>query len=242
MSNAIFVPVGIPIAFHDAYDKDNHWRYTKDTRNYQTIAYNYNDYHIEEGTYDIVVKDKGFKWQMAKHFLETFDYRDYEYIGFWDDDLITDIQSINRGLEIAKQNDIKIWQLSTIAGSDSSHGILHQDKNLKYTTTNFNEGMGVFFHSSLIPTLLKFWEYHEVKSGYGFDLIFSSITKEKCGVIHECSMYHPAKPSYYNLGEAIKEQNHITQNIYPKFMKDTYNEEVKGFSEPRKVYEIVLKG
>jgi len=157
MNNIIFVPVGIPLNFHDAYDKDNHWRYTKDTRNYQTIVYSFNDYHIPEDTYDILVKDVGFKWDMAKHFLETYDYRDYDYIGFWDDDLVTDIQSINRGLEIAKENDIKIWQLSTIKGADSSHGILHQDLGAKYTLTNFNEGMGVFFHSSMIPKLLKFF-------------------------------------------------------------------------------------
>ena len=242
MNNIIFVPVGIPLNFHDAYDKDNHWRYTKDTRNYQTIVYSFNDYHIPEDTYDILVKDKGFKWDMAKHFLETYDYRDYDYIGFWDDDLVTDIQSINRGLEIAKENDIKIWQLSTIKGADSSHGILHQDTGAKYTLTNFNEGMGVFFHSSLIPKLLKFFEYHEVKSGYGFDWLFSAITKEKCGVIHECSMYHPGKQTYYDRNEANKEMAHIFQNIYPKYMKEVYNEEVGPFNTEYKTYEVTLKG
>jgi hypothetical protein len=40
---------------------------------------------------------------------------------------------------------------------------------MKYSLTNFNEGMGVFIHSSLIPKLLKFMEYHDVKSGWGFD-------------------------------------------------------------------------
>ena len=76
MNNIIFCPVGIPLNFHDAYDKDNHWRYTKNTRNYQTIVYSFNDYHIPKDTYDILIKDKGFIWDMAKHFLETYDYRD----------------------------------------------------------------------------------------------------------------------------------------------------------------------
>ena len=82
MRNVIFVPVGIPIGYHDAYDKDNHWRLTKPTRNYEVVAYNYNDFQPETGTYDTVVRDKGFKWDLAKHFMETFDYRDYDYIGF----------------------------------------------------------------------------------------------------------------------------------------------------------------
>jgi len=242
MNNIIFVPVGNPIAFHDEYDKDNHWRYTKDTRNYQTIVYSYNDYHIPEDTYDILVKDKGFKWDMARHFMETYDFRDYDYIGFWDDDLVTDIQSINRGLEIAQKNDIKVWQLSTVAGSASSHRILHQDKQNSYTLTNFNEGMGPFFHSSLIPKLLKFFDFHEVKSGWGFDWVFSGITKEKCGVIHECSMYHPDKPPSYDRGEASREMSNIINTVYPKYMKDVYNEDTGPFNTEYKTYEVTLKG
>ena len=241
MNNIIFVPSGIPLNFHEAYDKDNHWRYTKDTRNYQTIVYNYNDHKVEEGTYDILVKDIGFKWTMAKHFMETYDYRDYEYIGFWDDDLVTDIQSINRGLELAKENNIKIWQLSTLAGSESSHHILHQEKDWKFSLTNFNEGMAVFFHSSLIPKLLKFFEYHEVKSGYGFDWIFSAITKEKCGVIHEVSMYHPGKQTHYDVGEANKEMAHIFKEIYPKFMKEVYNEDTGPFQAEYQLHETTIK-
>ena len=58
--NIIFCPVGTPIAFHDSYDKENHWRFTKDNRRYQVAAYNYNDYKIEEGTYDYLIKDKDF--------------------------------------------------------------------------------------------------------------------------------------------------------------------------------------
>jgi len=239
--NIIFCPVGTPIAFHDSYDKENHWRFTKDNRRYQVAAYNYNDYKIEEGTYDYLIKDKGYKWEMAKHFLETFDYMDYEYIGFWDDDLVTDIQSINRGLEIASKNEIKIWQLSTIHGSDSTHKILHQEDMLSYSLTNFNEGMGLFLHYSLIPKLLQFYEIHEPKSGYGLDLILSSIMKTECGVIHECSMFHPAKPSHYDKQQAMYEMNLILGKIYPEYMKKVWNENVGPYQDNKKLYEITLK-
>jgi hypothetical protein len=94
-TNVIVVPVGIPLNYHDAYDKDNHWRHTKDDRNYSTIAYSYNDCPVEDDSYDILQKDTGFKWEMVKHFLETYDYKDYDYIGFWDDDLVTDIKNVN---------------------------------------------------------------------------------------------------------------------------------------------------
>jgi hypothetical protein len=242
MNNIIFCPVGIPLNFHDAYDKENHWRFTKEHRNYKTIVYQYKDFDIEPNTYDTLIRDTGFKWDLAKHFLDTYDYRDYDYIGFWDDDLVTDIQSVNRAIEIATEKDIKIFQLSTIRGSDSTHQILHQNSSYKYSLTNFNEGMGPFFHSSLIPILLNFWNYHQVKSGWGFDMIFSAITKEKCGVIHDVSMYHPGKVSYYDKGAAFSEMNQILTNVYPKFMKNKYNEDHSAFNEGQKEYEFILKG
>ena len=241
MNNVIFVPVGIPIAFHPAYDATNHWRITKPTRNYKVIAYTYNDFQPDFGTYDILIRDKGFKWDLAKHFLETFDYTDYDYVGFWDDDLVTDIQSINRAIEVASKNNLKMFQLSTIAGSESSHRILHQDLSKSYSVTNFNEGMGQFIHSSLLDNILRFFQHHNVKSGWGFDLIMSSIMKEKCGVIHEVSMYHPAKPSYYDKSAAHAEMEKILNEVYPNFMHDVYGEDVGPYREPQTEYEFTLK-
>ena len=75
MRNIIFVPVGQELSFHEAYDKNNHWRYTKSNRDYEVIAYQYKDFDIEPDTYDYLVKDVGFKWDLAKHFLDTFDWR-----------------------------------------------------------------------------------------------------------------------------------------------------------------------
>ena len=242
VTNLIFSPVGIPIEFHPAYDKDNHWRFTKPTRNYEIAVYSYKGFKPEPTTYDHIGEGEGYKWQITKQFLDNFDCSGYEYVGFWDDDLICDIQSINRALEIAKQHDIKLFQLSTIDGSDSTHTILHQKKELKYSLANVLEGMGPFVHSSLIPTLKKFWDYHEVKSGWGFDLTMPSFLKTPAGIIHEVSMYHPRKPSYYDKDAAFSEMYHIYNTIYPKFMKDTYNEDCEPWNEPHIEHEITLKG
>jgi hypothetical protein len=242
MNNIIFCPVGNPIQFHSAYDKDNHWRFTKESRNYKTVVYQYKDFDIEENSYDILVRDTGSKWDLAKHFLDTYDYREYDYIGFWDDDLITDIQSVNRAIDIASENDMKMFQLSTIQGSDSSHHVLRQNLSYKYSMTNFNEGMAPFFHSSLIPILLEFWNHHQVKSGWGFDMILSAITKQRCGVIHEVSMYHPGKESSYDKVAAVLEMYEILTKVYPKFMKSKYNEDCGPFNEGEKEYEFTLKG
>lgn len=222
--NLIFVAVGNPIEFHDAYDRENHWRYTKPERNYEVMVAQYGDYEPDPETYDIYVKFKGPKWMIVKQFLDAFDdiAYDYEYVSFFDDDLITDIQSINRSYEIARQNKIKLFQLSTLAGSASAHYILHQDKTLSYSRTNFIEGMSPTFHTSLIPILREFMRRHEVKSGWGFDLILGSITRQIPAVIHEVSVYHPDKQSYYDTSAAQAEMNHILHDVYPKFMKDRW--------------------
>jgi hypothetical protein len=85
-------------------------------------------------------------------------------------------------------------------------------------------------------------EYHDVKSGYGFDWILSAITKEKCGVIHAASMYHPGKTSSYDVSEANAEMVHIFSDVYPKFMKDVYDEDFVSFQPEYKLHEVTLRG
>ena len=242
MKSLIFCPVGIPMSFHRDYDPENHWRYTKDTRMYETVVYQYKNFDIEPNSYDQLIRDTGWKWDLAKHFLDTFDCRSYEYIGFWDDDLVTDIQSVNCALTIAKEKDIKLFQMSLNSDSEKQHLITFQNHDKKYALTNFVEGMGTFIHSSMIPTLMKFWKYHEVKSGWGFDIVLSSILKAKTGIMHEVSMHHvPKHNPYYDKSAAFAEMDHILKEVYPKFMKDTYNEEVGPYNEPQTEYEFTFK-
>jgi hypothetical protein len=235
----IMCPVGIPIAYGEVYDDENHWRFTKPHRQYETFVYHYNDSVIEPDSYDYIKKLSGPKWRLVKDFLDNFDYAQYEYIGFFDDDLVTDIQSVNRGIEIAREQGVKIFQLSMIEGSAAAHGVTRQNKDLKFTETNFVEGMGCFFHSSLIPRLLDFWKFHDPISGWGFDLIFSHILKEHTGIIHEVSMYHPNRKSSYDHAAADAEMYNILDTVYPKFMKDIYNEDVGGWD--RNSYSIIYK-
>ena len=231
----IFSAVGNPIGFYpEAYDSENHWRYNKPNRLYETVLYRYkDDFTPEENTYDYISwNNKGFKWQIAHKFLEEFDWTDYEYVGFFDDDLISDIDNVNRAIQLAYDKKVKLFQLSTLKGSESSHRILHQRDDLEYSITAFIEGMCNFIHTSCIPTLLNLWKFHDFKSGYGFDVIQTKILKEKAMVVHSASVYHPPAtfkgytPSYYKVEEANQEMLHIFHNVYPTFMMDQYHEYV----------------
>jgi hypothetical protein len=247
MKSAIFVPVGIPVYNHpDLYDKENHWRYTKPERQYETYVYQYKDeIEIEPNTYDYLVKAKGFKWELAYQFLNSIDYTQYEYIGFFDDDMITDIESINHGLDLARENNIKLFQLSVHPSSEYTHQIVGNDPSKILTVTNFNEGMGPFIHTSLIPTFLEFYKFHVCKSGYGLDLILSTILNEKSMIVHDRTMFHPPAsfygyiPSYYDRTEAEQEMNHILNDIFPKFMKHQYDIDTGPFQRQFMIYGYV---
>jgi len=54
-------------------------------------------------------------------------------------------------------------------------------------------------------------------------------------------MYHPNRPSYYDKSAAFAEMDKILGEIYPKFMKDRYNEEVGPYNEPQTEYEFTFK-
>jgi hypothetical protein len=239
--NLIFCPVGIPVAFHENYDIDNHWRYTKGlTRHYETVVCERDGFVAEPNTYDRLIRGSGFKWDIVKAFLDTTDVSGYEYVGFWDDDLITDIQSVNRAIELAQQQGAKLFQLSTLEGSASTHQILHQQIGKKYSMTNMIEGMGPFIHTSLIPVLQEFWTHHRVQSGWGFDILLSPITKSRAMVVHEVSMFHPDKPSYYDKSTAFAEMDTVLTKVYPAFMAAKYGEIVGPYSDPQTEHEFAF--
>ena len=227
MRNLIFTAVGQPLDFHVAYDRNNHWRYSKFGRSYEVMASQYGNFIPEIGSYDYLENFKGPKWIIVKQFLDKYGdqiVKDYDYIGFFDDDLVSDIKNINRGFELAKEHDFKLFQYSTLAGSASAHHILHQNLSLSYSRTNFIEGMSTTVHTSLIPVMKDFFDnYHQAVSGWGFDLILGSILRTVPAVIHEASVYHPPAQSYYDQSKASDELHHILYNVYPKFMTEKYS-------------------
>jgi hypothetical protein len=242
MSSLIFCSAGIPLHYHKDYDRNNHWRKTDGIqRDYETVVYQYKDFDIESNSYDKLFKGTGYKWQVAKQFLDSFDYSKYEYIGFFDDDLVTDIQSVNRALSIAREKNIKLFQMSLNYDSERQHFITFQDQNKKYSITNFVEGMGPFIHHSVMPAFVDFWNYHEIKSGWGFDLVLSSILKVDAGIIHEVSMHHvPKHNPYYDKSDAFVEMDDILNVVYPKFMKGRYNEDVGPYTDRQKILKFTM--
>lgn len=220
----IICPVGNPVPTMDGFDNDNHWRWDVDGRSYDTLVVNYNtSYTVPPETYDTIHFMKGMKWAIAKKLLKTIRYNQYEYIGFLDDDLLITRDAINKSLQIASGLEAKIFQLSVDKNSDCSYNILYQNPDLMFSETNFVEVMAPFIHTSILPTIEKFWDKYDINTGWGFDSILCNIVGEKALVIHSHSMIHPKKPvSDYNKASALAESQLALYQIYPQFMKEEY--------------------
>jgi hypothetical protein len=157
-----------------------------------------------------------------------------------DDDLITDIDNVNRALTIAHESNSKIFQLSVTNDSDEFFPILRNKQGIKYTKTNFVETMGMFIHTSLMPTVLEFWNRYDIYCGWGFDKVLCDITKTDATVIHKSQMYHPAKSSSYDKSAAFAEMDNVLCRITPQFMRDKYNEEW-SFKESQIEKQIIME-
>ena len=244
MSNLIIVPVGNPLTFDKRFDSENHWRIKTKTRNYKTWAIQYNDYTPDKTTYDKLYKMSGMKWTLIKNLLNKVDYTKYEYIGFFDDDLITDVHNLNRAFQIATENNFKAFQLSLTEDSDLSYPILFNKPNTIYSRTNFIEIMAPIVHSSLIPLFLELWEMYNISTGWGFDKILSKLINDDLYVIHDAKMLHPKKQeSSYNKTNAWSEMSELLNKVFPKFIHDKYNQDFK-FTDRIIEYESVnnIKG
>jgi hypothetical protein len=243
MSNVVFVPVGRNLQFHPDYNREQHWRYTLPNRDYKTVICSYNSFEPEPNTYDSRMYGQGFKWQLVKKFLTEYDYTQHEYIGLFDDDVVTDIENINTAIDVMKQADAKLCQLSIHRESESSHPILFTRPGVKYVTQTFNEGMCQFVHKSVVPGLLELMDFYEFKIGWGFDMILSSALKAKCIVVHTASAYHPHQDdrggAYYDREQAFAEMSDVLHRVYPQFMKHKYGEDHGSFNRYGLEFEVV---
>jgi hypothetical protein len=223
----IICPVGMDYNTDDRW-KD-HWRLTNTEREYETLVIAYNDYEPPIGTYDHIIHQKGHKWNLIKKIKEHFPYDAYKYIGCLDDDLVTDYQSINVGIKLAKRFDFGLWQLSMPPDSDlhpTYHNCLKQDLTCTFSETNFIEMGSPFFKIDLFEKLLDFLSHWEFKIGMGIDKVFCNIFECPANVVHYASIHQPFRTSYYDKSFAHNEMVQFLYHDFSKIMKEHYNRDI----------------
>lgn len=230
MDNALIIsPTGCPMFYDDEYDRNNHWRVTSPDRTYETVIIGFKeDYQPEPDSYDhffhYPIRHKWKQLPELLRFLKTknIHWENYDYIGYFDDDYCTDIQSVNRALELARQNDFRLFQQSLT--SWTVYPCLQQNKDWIFSETNFTE-MGVPFYRQdifrKVLTLLEDYVYNE--SEWGIDKIMCYYLRQTAHVVHDTSIKHMRRESWYDKTNAFKEMDYLMKEWFPKYMKDRYN-------------------
>jgi hypothetical protein len=229
MSNKALIisPTGCPLYYDDAYDRNNHWRLSKSGRSYDVAVVVFNDYVPEPGTYDYLIKKKGLKFHLIKDVCDNFiKWEDYDYIGTWDDDYATDIQSVERALYLARKFDFRMFQQSMI--SWNTYPCLVHDPKFVWTETNFIETGVPFFRNDIFRKFLRFLgDYQYKQSEWGIDKILCDLMDCSAHVVHDTTAKHMRSESWYSKEEAFKEMAYLTDEFMPKYMKEKFGRDWK---------------
>jgi hypothetical protein len=245
-NNALIIsPTGCSMFYDDEYDKNNHWRVTNPNRTYKTVIIGFkDDYEPEPDSYDhffhYPIRHKWKQLPELLDFLKTknIHWENFDYIGYFDDDYCTDIQSVNRALELARQNDFRLFQQSLT--SWTVYPCLQQNKDWIFSETNFTE-MGVPFYRQdifrKVLTLLEDYVYNE--SEWGIDKILCYYLRQTAHVVHDVSIKHMRRESWYDKTNAFKEMEYLMKDWFPKYMKDRYNIDYKYADEQVTIRALV---
>lgn len=221
----IITPTGCPMYFDPAYDKDNHWRHVRPNRTFETLVVVFNDFVPEEGTYDYLIRKAGRKWNLLPEICKVFDWSKYDYVGFWDDDYTTDIQSVEMALAAARQFNFPYFQQALT--SWTVYPCLEYNPNIFFAETNFTE-LGVpFFRNDIFKKVLDFLgDYKYNESDWGIDKILSTYLGENPFIFHGSTIKHMRRESSYSKEAGFREMNYLMYDFFPKYMKERFGRDI----------------
>jgi hypothetical protein len=224
----IITPTGCPIMEHEDYEKGKHWRMAHAERTYDTCVVVFKDDFVPEpGTYDMLIRKKGYKYKLIPQIANMIKWENYDYIGCWDDDYATDIKSVNRSLQLAREYDFRFFQQAVT--SFNTFPCLRHNPEYLFTETNFVESGIVFFRNDIFRKLLAFLnEYEYNESEWGIDKILSYLFQGTAHVVHEVTARHMREDeSWYDKANAFKEMDYLMKDFFPKYMMKEYGIEYK---------------
>lgn len=217
----IITPTGCAPFFDDAYDKENHWTFKKPGRSFDVVSVIFNDYIPQPNQFDKALHIKGRKWSMLPSIVKELAWEDYDLIGYWDDDYCTDIQSVERALQLARSFDMRMCQMSLT--SWTVYPILEHNPEFLFTETNFIE-LGVpLFRNDIFRKVIRFFEdYTPGEAEWGMDKVMCYYLQQTAHVIHDVSIKHMRRESYYDKTKAFAEMDHLMKDWFPKYMKEKF--------------------
>lgn len=236
----IITPTGCAPFFDDAYDKDNHWTFAKPGRSFDVVSVIFNEYDPPKHQFDAYFYFKGRKWGMLPEISKRVDWQNYDYIGYWDDDYCTDIQSIERALQIARRFDMRMCQMSLT--SWTVYPILQHNPKYLWSETNFIE-LGVpLFRNDIFRKVIRFFEdYKPGNAEWGMDKVMCHYLQQTAHVIHDVTIKHMRPESSYDKAEGFREMDYLMKEWFPKYMKEKFGLEYQ-YNDQQVMYRALTTG
>ena len=229
----IFSTVGVPMFHHEDYG--THWRYTLSERTYDTCVLVYNDFWPPPDTYDFQIRRKGLKWNLLNEVSKIIKWENYDYIGCIDDDFCTDIKSLNRALEIARNYDFRLFHMATT--SYQTYPCMRHNPDYFFTETNFVECGAPIFRADMFGKMMAFLDdYKYEKSDWGLDKIMCHYLETTAHVIHDVTIRHCREnESTYDHADGFREMDYLMREFYPKYCKEKLGREYTYSDDQREL-------
>jgi hypothetical protein len=135
---------------------------------------------------------KGSKWEGLNDFMlqQSQEISHYRYIWLPDDDILTDVQTLNDFFEYVERENFALAQPSLDERSYFSHAATLQNKAFDFRETNFVEVMVPCFSSSALHAIKD--SFGKTNTGWGLDFVWPGQVASlgKVGIIDRFSVFH----------------------------------------------------
>jgi len=126
-------------------------------------------------------------------YLHLKDRSEYQYVGWFDDDLLIAVSGINRLLELAQEQGFDAFQPATTSDSFNSHRFTIHRPGLSWLDTDWVEIMCPFYRKEIFDAAAEF--YPASITSYGLDVyVYPYVQKllgmDRTAVIHEVQVKH----------------------------------------------------
>ncbi|MCC8402838.1 DUF707 domain-containing protein [Paraburkholderia sp. MMS20-SJTN17] len=153
-------------------------------------------YGKDENYADVFAKSihrfKGSKWEGLNDFMlqKAQSISHYRYIWLPDDDILTDVQTLNEFFEYVERENFALAQPSLDERSYFSHATTLQNKAFDFRETNFVEVMAPCFSSNALHVIKD--SFGKTKTGWGLDFAWPGrvATLGKVGIVDRFSVLH----------------------------------------------------
>jgi hypothetical protein len=148
---------------------------------------------------------KGSKWEGLNDFMlqNAQVVLQYRYIWLPDDDILTDVQTLNEFFEYVERENFALAQPSLDERSYFSHATTLQNRAFDFRETNFVEVMVPCFSSNALLAIKDSFEV--TKTGWGLDFLWPKRVASlgKVGIIDRFSVFHtrPVGSAGHSMGD-----------------------------------------